>query len=705
MSDSPLPFQNPATPIADRVSDLLSRLTLEEKVNQLLHENKAIERLDVPEYNWWNEACHGIGRNGRATVFPQPIAMGATFNRDLVRHVASVVSDEAQAKHQAAVRAGRRGQYQGLTFWTPNINIFRDPRWGRGMETYGEDPYLMGELGAAVVEGLQGDDPHYLKAAACAKHYAVHSGPEQDRHKFDARPSRKDLRETYLPAFKRLVDAHVESVMGAYNRVDGEPACGSKQLLVDILRGEWGFQGHVVSDCWAILDFHAHHQVTASAAESAALGIKNGCDLNCGCTYNDLLTAVSEGLVTDEQINVSVRRMLTTKFKLGLLDPAGSTPWSGTSIDIVDSAEHRDLSRRAAIESMVLLKNDNDLLPLRDNPEGLLVCGPVAGSISSLLGNYYGVSGRLVTYAEGVIGRVAEGVRVEYRHGCPLQGEQAPGVNYTFGNSKNCEVVIAVLGTDHTLEGEEGDAVASASGGDREFIELPAAQIDFLKELRENSKKLVVVLTGGGALAVPEVHELADAVLQVWYGGCEGGTALANVLFGDDAPSGKLPITVPCRTADLPPFEDYSMRGRTYRFAETEPLYPFGFGLSYSSIKYVKLTVETAEDGTITATTSVSNTGAREVRESVQCYIQPPQDWADAPLASLVDFQKISLPAGSTQEVSFTLPPAAFLQVNADGRHVTAPGTYGLVIGSASPGDRAIALGAPTPATGTVTLT
>ncbi len=697
------PFQDPSLPVAERIEDLLSRLTLEEKVNQLLHENRAVERLGVPEYNWWNEACHGIGRNGRATIFPQPIGMGATFNRDLVRHVASVISDEAQAKHQAAIAAGRRGQYQGLTFWTPNINIFRDPRWGRGMETFGEDPYLMGELGTAVVEGLQGDDPRYLKAAACAKHYAVHSGPEQDRHHFDARPSRKDLRETYLPAFKRLVEAQVEAVMGAYNRVDGEPACGSRQLLGDILRDEWGFAGHVVSDCWAIRDFHEHHQVTKSSAESAALALKEGCDLNCGCTYNDLLTAVHEGLVTEADVDVSVRRLLSTKFRLGLLDPVGSTPWSGTSIDIVESPEHRDLSRRAAIESMVLLKNTDNLLPLRDDPDGLMVCGPLAGGIGAILGNYYGVSGHLVTLAEGIIGRVAEGVRVEYRHGCPIQGDKAPGVNYTFDTAKGCEVVIAVLGTDHTLEGEEGDAVASASGGDRAFIELPSAQIDFVKELRASSRKLVVVLVGGGALAVPEVHDLADAVLQVWYPGCEGGTALANVLFGDAAPSGKLPVTVPHRTADLPPFDDYRMAGRTYRFAQTEPLYPFGFGLSYSLLRYSELAVTTGPDGSVTASTTLTNDGAREATEAVQCYVQPPRDWPDAPLATLVDFAKVTVPAGATSTVTFTLPPAAFLQVDAEGRHVPVPGDYGLVIGSASPGDRAVVLGAPMPATGQVT--
>lgn len=705
-STAPAIYPDPAQPLARRVEDLLARLTLPEKVNQLLHENLPVERLGVPAYNWWNEACHGIGRNGRATVFPQVIGLGATWNRTLIQRIATVISDEARAKHHAALRAGRRGQYQGLTFWTPNINIFRDPRWGRGQETFGEDPCLTGTLGAAMVRGLQGDHPHYLKAAACAKHYAVHSGPEHERHTFDARPSLKDLHETYLPAFEQLVRTGVETVMGAYNRTLGEPCCGSPLLLREILRERWGFQGHVVSDCFALDDFHLHHQVTKNGAESAALALKSGCDLNCGCTFNDLLVAVRDGLVTEADVDTALRRLLTTKFKLGLLDPQERVPWSGLSPDIIDSEEHRAIAHAAAAESIVLLKN-NGILPLRTDHESILVTGPTAASTTALLGNYYGFSPRLVTIAEGIMSRAPEGCRVVYRTGCPLSGPIAPGVNYTFSTAADNEITIAVLGLDPALEGEEGDTVSSPTGGDRDTIELPTVQRDFLVELRQHAKKLVVVLTGGSALAVPEVHALADAVLQVWYPGCEGGAAVADVLFGVLAPSGKLPVTVPQHTTDLPAFADYAMRGRTYRFATIEPLYPFGFGLTYAPITYGPITISAptlTAAGTVSVHTALTNQGKVAVAEVAQCYIEPPADWPDAPRATLVDFQKVNLVPGETRLVQFTLPAAAFAQVDAAGRRVHAKGRYGLVIGSSSPGPRALALGAPVPAVGSLTL-
>jgi beta-glucosidase len=705
LSAAPQPFLDPDLPLAQRVDDLVARLTLPEKINQLLHENNAVERIGVPAYNWWNEACHGVGRNGRATIFPQVIGLGATWDRALVKRVASVIADEARAKHHAALAAGRRGQYQGLTFWTPNINIFRDPRWGRGQETFGEDPFLTGELGTAMVRGLQGDHPHYLKTAACAKHYAVHSGPEQDRHTFDAQPSPKDLHETYLPAFEKLVQAGVEAVMGAYNRVLGEPACASKLLIGEILRKRWGFQGHVVSDCGAIDDFHQHHKVTKDAAASAALAVKNGCDLNCGCTYNDLVVAVKQGLITETDIEVSLRRLLATKFKLGLFDPPDRVPWSGTSPAIIDSPAHRQLARQSAAASIVLLKN-NGILPLRRDHDSLLVCGPTAASTTALLGNYFGVSPRLVTITEGIIGRVNEGCRVAYRTGCPLSSPMAPGVNYTYSTASENEVTIVVLGLDPSLEGEEGDTVASPTGGDRDSIELPKVQLDFLVELRKHAKKLIVVLTGGSAIAVPEVHDLADAVMQVWYPGCEGGEAVADVIFGETNPSGKMPVTVPRRTTDLPAFENYAMRGRTYRYAEIEPLYPFGFGLSYSQLSYGSLklgSTKLAAGQEATLQVTLTNASARAVEEAVQCYLQPPRH-ADAPLATLVDFQKVAVPARGSVEVTFKLPAAAFAQVDAGGQRVHAPGRYGVVIGSASPGARAQALGAPAPAVAEMTL-
>ncbi len=702
---SPLPLLDPALDRESRVQGLIGRLNLLEKVSQLMHDNPAIPGAGLPAYNWWNEACHGVGRNGRATVFPQVIGLAATWNRELVRTVAAAISDEARAKHHAAAAAGRRGQYQGLTFWTPNVNIFRDPRWGRGQETFGEDPHLTGELGAAMVRGLQGDDPRYLKVAACAKHFAVHSGPEQLRHGFDAQPTAKDLAETYLPAFERLVRGGVEAVMGAYNRTLGEPCCGSRRLLVEILRGQWGFQGHVVSDCGAIDDFHQHHGGTRTAVESAALAVRMGCDLICGCTYHDLVLALKEGLVTEAEIDTSLRRLLLTKFKLGLFDPPEQVPWSAIPPEVVDCARHRDLARRAAVESIVLLKN-NGVLPLRRDPESLLVTGPTAANVDVLLGSYYGVSPRLVTILEGITECCAEGARVVYRAGCPLSGPMAPGVNYTFATAAESEIVIAVLGLDSTLEGEEGDAVASPGGGDRAAIELPRSQREFLRELRRHAKKLILVLTGGGALAVPEAQEFCDAIIQVWYPGCEGGRAVADVLFGAASPSGKLPVTVPHRTTDLPPFEDYRMHGRTYRFAEIEPLYPFGFGLTYGRLAYGKLacSAPAVRPGeTVTVRTTVTNLGAVPVDETVQCYLVPPRDWPGAPRATLVDFRKIPLAPGATAEVAFRISADAFHQVDARGEASWAKGRFGLSVGSASPGARAVALGAPVPAQGEIT--
>lgn len=701
------PFQNPDLPLEERINDLVSRLTLPEKVNQLVHENNGIERLGVPAYNWWSEACHGVGRNGRATVFPQVIGMAASWNRDLLTQVATATSTEARAKHHAAAAIGRRGIYQGLTFWTPNINIFRDPRWGRGQETFGEDPFLTAELGCAMVKGLQGEDPKYLKVAACAKHFAVHSGPEDERHSFDAKPTPKDLAETYLPAFERLVKAGVETVMGAYNRVLGEPACGSRFLLREILREKWGFKGHVVSDCGAIDDFHQHHKVTRNAAESAALAVKNGCDLNCGCTYNDLLVAVKEGLITEAEIEVSLKRLLSTKFRLGLFDPAERVPYASITTRVVDCPEHRALARQVAAESMVLLKNKDSILPLRNDPHSILVVGPNAANATALLGNYYGVSSNLVTLLEGLVERAGETTRLKFRVGTPLFAQGAPGVNYTFPAAEGSEVVIAVLGLDPTLEGEEGDTVASPTGGDRIAIELPANQRNFLRELRPHCKNLILVLTGGCAMSIPEEHELCDAVIQAWYPGCEGGRALADVIFGDVSPAGKMPVTVPMGTADLPAFNDYRMQGRTYRFSNKEPLYPFGYGLSYASFRYDALKLSTkalAERGSVTLSTKVSNQSDRDSDETVQCYVRPPRTLAEAPLATLVDFKKVRIPARSSVEVVFTLSDDAFRLVDASGKRVRVPGSHELVVGSCSPGSRGQALGAPAPAVGIVEI-
>jgi beta-glucosidase len=702
---TPYPFLDPDLPLEKRIDDLVGRLNLEEKVGQMLHESPGIERLGIPAYNWWNEACHGVGRNGRATVFPQVIGLGATWNRELVLRIAGAIAVEARAKHNIAIADGRHGQYQGLTFWTPNINIFRDPRWGRGQETFGEDPYLTGEMGTAMVRGLQGDDPRYLKTAACAKHYAVHSGPERERHTFDARPTPKDLYETYLPAFEKLVRAGVEAVMSAYNRTLGEPCSGSKLLLVDILRGKWGFKGHVVSDCGAVDDFHEHHKVTKNAAESAALAVRNGCDLNCGKTYGALLEAVAKKLISEVQIDVSVKRLLATRFRLGMFDPADRVPWSKTPPEVIDGPEHRALARQAAVESIVLLKN-NGVLPIRPDCESILLTGPTAANTTALIGSYYGFSSRLMTLAEGMVERAPGGCRVVYRAGCPLSGPLVPGINYTYPTASENELTVAFLGLDSSLEGEEGDAVASLSGGDRDYIELPEGQREFLLELRKSAKKLVVVFTGGSAIAAPEAHEIADAVLYAWYPGCEGGRALADILFGDASPSGKLPVTVPVRTSDLPAFNDYGMTGRTYRFADIEPLYPFGFGLGYATLDYAAMkpsVAELAADGEVVVSGTLRNLSDRPVTESVQCYVSPPRG-LESPRSILVAFQKVSVPAQATVPIEFRLNASDFAQVNSAGKRAHTPGSYVVTIGSASPGKRAVALGAPKPVTATLKL-
>jgi beta-glucosidase len=535
----------------------------------------------------------------------------------------------------------------------------------------------------------------------------VHSGPESERHAFDARPTPKDLAETYLPAFEKLVGAGVEAVMGAYNRVYGEPACASRRLLVETLRRDWGFKGHVVSDCGAIDDFHQQHGVTKNAAESAALAVRMGCDLNCGCTYNDLQVAVHEKLVSEAEIDTSLRRLLATKFRLGLFDPPERVPYASLPTSVIESPAHRSLARQAAVESIVLLKNADNVLPLSRDVASILVAGPTAANIGALLGNYYGASANLVTIMEGIVERAAEATRVKYRPGCPLSQPVSPGVNYTFGAADGSEVVVAVLGLDHTLEGEEGDAVASPVGGDRSAIELPENQRVFLKELRRHSKILILILTGGSALAIPEEFEFCDAVLQVWYPGCEGGRAVADVLFGEASPSGKLPITVPRCTSDLPAFNDYSMAGRTYRYLKKVPLFPFGFGLGYSKISFdrINLGADVLKAGeSLQVKVSLGNAGSRLVLETVQCYLQPPRTIVDAPFAALIDFSKIALRPGIVSEVDFHLPSDVFLQVDEHGRRVWRPGRYTILVGAASPGARSEALGAPKPVSAVVTL-
>ncbi len=688
-----LKYLNPKIPIDERVQDLVSRMTLGEKISQMMHSAKAIPRLKVPRYNWWSEALHGVARAGRATVFPQAIGLAATFDANLIRRVASAIGDEGRAKYNAAVKAGYRGIYRGLTFWSPNVNLFRDPRWGRGQETWGEDPYLTGTLGSAFVKGMQGSHRHYLKAAACAKHYAVHSGPEKDRHTFDAVVSARDLRETYLRAFRMLVEAGVEAVMGAYNRTLGEPCCGSRLLLQDILRKEWGFKGHVVSDCGAIADFHLHHEVTSDAAESAARAVTNGCDLNCGCTYAYLRDAIGRDLLAREAIDRAVTNLFRTRMKLGMFDPPSADPYARISPDVVSSPRHRALARDAAARSVVLLKNKGGLLPLdRSTIKRVMVVGPNAANVNVLLGNYYGMSDTMVTLLEGIIGAAGDELSVEYRQGCLLdRGKMRPN-DWSLGEARSADVVIACMGISPLMEGEEGEAILAESVGDRVNIGLPDSQIDYLRHLAEIGKPVVVVLNAGCAVSIPEVTELAHAIVYAWYPGEEGGNGVADVIFGRVNPAGRLPVTIVRSVDQLPPYEDYAMRGRTYRFMEQEPLYRFGFGLSYTKFAYSKPVLSKrriAAGERVDVRVQVKNVGKVAGDEVVQCYVRDVEASVPVPRLHLEGFERIHLKPGQAKTVTFRVTPDSLCAFDDSGRPFVEPGEFEIAIGNCQPGDPA----------------
>lgn len=690
--DEPV-WLNPTIPVTERIESLLNAMTTEEKISQLLNDSPAIPRLDIPSYNWWNECLHGVARNGRATVFPQAIGLAATFNAELAERVATAISDEARAKFNLAQAMDNRSQYAGLTFWTPNINIFRDPRWGRGQETYGEDPYLTGIMGTAIVQGLQGNDPNHLKTAACAKHFAVHSGPEADRHEFDAVVSEKDLFETYLPAFEMLVvEGKVESVMGAYNRVLGDPACGSNLLLKEILRDKWGFKGHVVSDCGAIADFHKYHKITDTPEESAAWALKAGTDLNCGKTYLALGKALEKGLVTEADIDKALTNLLGTRFKLGMFDPKGSTPWDNLGAEVVESPAHVALAREVAQKSIVLLKNKNNALPLKKDIRNLFVTGPNANNCDILLGNYFGLSSKTVSILEGIVGRVSAGTTVNYKQGVLPFRENVNPIDWTTEEAKASDAIIAVMGLSGLLEGEEGESLASENKGDRLQLGLMKHQVDFLKKLRQdNDKPLIVVMTGGSPVAMPEVDELADALVWAWYPGQEGGNAVADILFGDINPSGRLPITFPMSEAQLPPYEDYDMSGRTYRYMKEKPLYPFGYGLSFTQFSYAMPEVEplkVQQSGGIEVKTTVTNIGERAGNEVVQLYLSVPHAGKGHPIASLRGVKQIDLKAGESASVSFTVTPKMMSSITNQGESVLQKGTYQIAVGGASPNER-----------------
>ena len=698
------PYMDETLSFEERAKDLVSRMTLEEKVTQMLHQSPAIERLGIPSYNWWCEALHGVARAGVATVFPQAIGMAATFDADAVEKAADIISTEGRAKYHEFQRKGDHDIYKGLTFWSPNINIFRDPRWGRGHETYGEDPYLTAELGKAFVRGIQGNDKKYLKAAACAKHFAVHSGPESERHHFNAVVSQKDLWETYLPAFEALVkEANVEGVMGAYNRTNGEPCCGSKTLLKDILRDEWGFRGYVTSDCWAIHDFHEQHMVTKTAPESVALAVNNSCDTNCGSMFANLLIAHKEGLVSEEAITQAVVRLMTTRMKLGMFDDPEHVPYASIPYEKNDCAEHRNFSLEVSKKSLVLLKNQNHLLPLdKSKLKSIAVIGPNADSRAALLGNYCGTPSRSYTVLQGIEDYVGDAVRVYYAQGCHLYKDRveplalkSDHIAEAVSAAERADVVVLCLGLDSTLEGEEGDTGNAYASGDKPDLNLPGEQQKLMEAVAAAGKPVILILLSGSAMAINWADEHIPAIIQAWYPGAMGGKAIASLLFGDYSPSGRLPITFYRTSEELSDFHDYSMENRTYRFMKNEALYPFGYGLSYTEFEYSSLKLSSSEipaGADIRATVIVKNVGKMKSEETVQLYLQDVASATRVPKWQLAGIKKICLSPGEAVEVSFDISARQMCVIDDDGRCILEPGEFRVYVGGSQPDARSVKL-------------
>lgn len=701
-------YQDETLTFEERAADLASHMTLEEKVYQTLHGAAAIERLGVKAYNYWNEALHGVARAGVATVFPQAIGLAATFDEDFLEEIAEVISDEGRAKFNAQQKYGDYDIYKGLTFWSPNVNIFRDPRWGRGHETYGEDPYLTSRLGVRFIEGMQGKDEKYMKVAACAKHFAVHSGPEDIRHSFNAEVSQQDMRETYLPAFKACVkEAGVEVVMGAYNRTNGEACCGSKTLLEDILRGEWQFKGHVTSDCWAIKDFHEYHMVTANAVESVALAMNTGCDLNCGNIYGNLLKAVEQGIVKEETIERAVVRLLTTRMKLGLFDAPEKVPYNTINYDVVDCPKHKDVNEKAARKSVVLLKNEKQLLPLnKEKINTIGVIGPNANNRKALIGNYEGTASEYITILEGIQRYVGDDIRVMFSEGCHLcknkmqvLAQERDRLSEVRAVADCSDVIIACMGLDASLEGEEGDEGNEFASGDKPNLNLPGLQEEVLKILVEAGKPVVLVVLSGSALAINYADENIPAILQGWYPGARGGKAIAEILFGEYSPEGKLPVTFYRTVEELPEFTDYSMKNRTYRYMKKEALYPFGYGLSYTEFTCSHETVERDGDK-FNVSALLSNEGEMDGAETLQVYVKACQD--GAPNWQLKALKKVAVKAGEKAEVTVALEEADFALYNEEGRKILKAGDYEVYVGTSQPDTRSVALTGRTPAKITV---
>lgn len=678
-----------------QVKEWIKEMTLEEKTSQLSYRSPAIKRLGIPAYNWWNEALHGVARAGTATSFPQAIALASSFDPELVQQVADAISTEGRAKYNESVRQNDRDIYKGLTFWCPNVNIFRDPRWGRGHETLGEDPFLTSLLGVAYVKGIQGDGEHE-KAAACAKHFAVHSGPEEGRHSFDSQVSEKDLWETYLPAFEACVkEAKVEGVMGAYNRLNGEACCANKRLLQDILRDKWGFDGYVVSDCGAIADIHMHHGITNTAEESAALALTSGCDLNCGNIYLYVEKAVKDGMIPERAVDEAVEHLLMTRMRLGMFEPC---EYDAIPYEKVECKEHLELSRKAAERSMVLLKNDG-LLPLdKTKLKTIAVIGPNADSREALWGNYYGTSSVNTTLLEGIRAEVEEEVRVFYAKGSHLYRETEEAgafpndrLKEAVSVAKRSDVVLLCLGLDANIEGEEGDANNEYAAGDKKTLSLPKTQEDLLEAIAETGKPVVLCVLSGSAMNLNYAEEHVSAILQVWYPGACGGGAVADVLFGKTSPSGKLPVTFYRTEKDLPPFEDYAMKGKTYRYFEKTPLYPFGFGLNYGDINCECAEIEEKEDA-LWIHAMVKNSGKTKAGDVLQVYRKNLDSEWEVPNWSLCGVKAFTLDAGEEKEISLRIDRRDLAIVDDQGIRRTDGTHYRFYVGCSQPDKRSVEL-------------
>jgi len=676
---------------------LLSLLTIEEKASQMLNTSRSIPEHEIEMYNWWNEALHGVARSAKATVFPQAIAMGATFDPELIQKTADAISTEARAMYNIFDNKGMRTEYTGLTFWSPNINIFRDPRWGRGHETYGEDPFLTGEMGRTFVLGLQGNHHKYLKVAAGAKHFAVHSGPEANRHSFNAKVSVQDLNETYLPAFKELVDANVEIVMCAYNRLNDKPCCGSESLLNDLLRNSWGFKGHVVSDCGAVYDIKSSHNFTNSDEQSVAYAIKGGVDLNCGSLYNLIPSAFNQGLLTENDLDISLKRLFMTRLKLGILKDVNDNPYEKLNENHINTKEHISLARNVAAKSIVLLKNKNNVLPLSKSINRLFITGPNAANLNTLLANYNGLSANIVTPLEGIAKKVSNGTIIRFNEGVDLINN-SERQKWSTGLASSSDVTIAVMGISALIEGEEGDAISSDANGDRNSIKLPSNQINYLKDLRKSagSKPIVLVLKSGSAIDLSEIYDYVDVIIYAWYLGEQGGNAIADIIFGDVNPSGKLPITIPESLSHLPDYNNYSMDNRTYRFTKHKPMYPFGYGLSYSNFVYSDISIkkDKIKNGdSIDLNFTIHNDSEIPGEEVVQIYIKDLKASYRTPNSSLIYFKRLFLDSGERKTINFILDKNMMSTFNEKGNKEIESGIFKIFVGGSSPGERSQELG------------